>query len=155
MKVHSEHSSSCYCCCGVSSSSIPPPSLSACQRQSSIVICKSFCFCCRTNNRKRRYITRLSVCFAFTRVQSISARCPRCEDTGHSIVRFNMKSCVAALNTRSAHGNLQREEALRREGRGTGRRDGRGRTHAHASLTAMTAIFLVGRRHRFMVSLHG
>ena len=114
MKVHSEHSSSC--CCRVSSSLIPPPSLSACQRQSSIVICKSFCFCCRTNNRKRRYITRLSVCFACTKVQSISARCPRCEDTGHSIVRFNMKSCVAALNTRSAHGNLQREEGGKREG---------------------------------------
>ena len=120
MKVHLEHSSSSYCCCRVSSSLRLPPSLSACQRQSSIVICKSFCFCCRTNNRKRRYITRLSVCFAFTKVQSISARCPRCEDTGgHSIVRFNMKSCVAALNTRSAHGNLQRE---RREGRGKGRR---------------------------------
>ena len=38
------------------------------------------------------------------------------KDTGHSIVRFNMKSCVAALNTRSAHGNLQREEGGR-EGR--------------------------------------
>ena len=39
------------------------------------------------------------------------------KDTGHSIVRFNMKSCVAALNTRSAHGNLQREEGGREEGR--------------------------------------
>ena len=37
-------------------------------------------------------------------------------------------------------------------GREEGRADGRGRTHA--SLTAMTANFLVGRRHRSMVSLH-